>query len=158
CRGALLSGDNVEHGITAHSRDCTIHRDIPHFVECRLWLWAAEIDMTQTRLERGLLGTAADVFDLLELDGAGTVAHVPEVRMAALELRLGPCEKDAVLMRMIVGIIVGHDSAIRREYRMHVSGAKEIRADAGVRRLRAQKKIEYRPAVCLDMQRGGIGN
>src|SRR3989442_4291003 len=89
-----------------------------------------------------------------ELHLALPFTNVPEIRLAAFELRLGPGKPDAMMMEMIRRIVVGDESAVGRENGVKVTAALEDRFDVGPREfahLRLIMKNELMGDEALDL-------
>ena len=63
-----------------------------------------------------------DLFNRFVLHAPLAVAHVPEVRLASIELRARPRPPDGVVMDMVRREIIGDDFPGRSRDRMQIAG------------------------------------
>src|ERR1051325_6964455 len=81
---------------------------VPSFVQSglRLFLVLREIHLPMLTDESRMDGAAPRFVERYEFHESFSVAHVPEIRLAALKLGVCPCEPDAVMVLMVARIIV----------------------------------------------------
>ena len=121
--GAGLGGGEVEHV----ARGLLIARsggaDFPGLQQ-RGFGWRGEqVHELMARFEAGGAVLFPDIVHGHKLHAALVVAHVPEVRLAALELRLRPRPPDAVVMNVLHGEVITNLFARRRAQRGKIAAA-----------------------------------
>src|SRR6266516_4318729 len=94
-----------------------------------------EIHKAVPRTEPGMDGAAPRTFKRHEIHPPLAVAHIPEVRLAAVELGVGPCPPDAVVMDVVGWKVVGDDLAAECADRVQVSAATKKFLDVSARKL-----------------------
>ena len=107
--------------------------DLPGFVQRGLGFRREQVHELVPRDQARARGVAPDLVDGDEFHEALLVAHVPEVRRAALELGMGPRRPDAVVMDVVAREIVGHDAAGRSRDGVDVAAPHEGFLDVGAR-------------------------
>src|SRR5207247_1534558 len=121
---------------------------LPRLVEDGFRLWGQEIDEAMPALKTGVDRAAPGVVQRHKLHRAFPFTHVPEVRLPALELRLGPREPEPVVMDVVRRVIVGDDFTRRREDRVDVTAAREDRLDVGAWQFRLFAVVAEEAGAC----------
>src|SRR5258705_13805851 len=98
-------------------------------------LWPGEIHKAVPRAETGMDGAAPIRFEGHEIDAPFAITHIPEVGLAAVELGVGPCPPDAVVMDVVGRKVVGDDLAAECADGVQVSAATKEFLDVGAREL-----------------------
>ena len=108
---ACLLRDKIKHPIGIRLCVNAVNAHFPMLVQRYPWLGRSEINKAVSRFKPTMYWAAPELIQRHELDSPFAIAHVPEIRMAALEFGLCPWKPNAMVMLVVGWIIIRHQPA-----------------------------------------------